>query len=88
MTCDFITHLLTYRHQMDVVWVIVDRLIKSMHFISIQPIIYQHWLDNIEIRTLDSTQFPMRSYQIGTIDSLLPSRNISRENLVRKPSSI
>ena len=36
VTYDFITHLPTSRIQMDTVWVIVDRLKKSAHFIPIR----------------------------------------------------
>ena len=36
ITCDFVTHLPTSRRQMDVVWVVLDRLMKSAHFIPIR----------------------------------------------------
>ena len=35
ITCDFVTHLPTSRRQMDAVWVVVNRLMKSAHFIPI-----------------------------------------------------
>ena len=36
ITCDFVTHLPSSRRQMDAVWVVVDRLTKSAHFILIR----------------------------------------------------
>lgn len=78
IACDFVTHLPPSHSKVDTVWVIVNKLMKLEHFIPIRTTIwYLLWPDCTEARLLDSVEFPKRLYQIGTLGSLLPSRDPS-----------
>lgn len=86
ITCDFVIHLLSFRCQMDVAWVIVDRLTKSMHFILfVWPILYCHWHGCTETSLLVSMEFLRSLYRIGIPNSPLHSRDLFREIWVNIP---
>lgn len=68
ITCDFVIHLTPSRQQMNVVWVIVDRLTKLVHFILINMTYPVSTLARLYkgqiVRTGSFTSSLWRSFQI------------------------
>ena len=73
ITTDFIMKLPQTSHRVDLIWVIVDRLTKSVNFVSIQESIYVEKLADIYIREVVA-RHGLSVLVVSDMDARLTSR--------------